>query len=169
MDSAMVTNDRNPLWTHSSQIPKYLFSQNYSHLFRSVLLFSSVSSLCLLYLCRSVGYCSGQPVHWPLETCQLPHMFQVWKCFAAPCVCMLLASRVLRHEPSLTRTNRAGATTGTTSSPCLCLLAAVFTLWGAVQPFIFLLGSTFPSRVGIEVLWRCFPPKGQSRGDNPFS
>ena len=44
-----------------------------------------------------------------------------------------------------TRTNRAGATTGTTSSPsCLSLLAAVFRLWGALQPFIFLFGPTLP-------------------------
>ena len=63
--------------------------------------------------------------------------------FLPPSVCMLQVSRVLRPGPCLTRTNRAGATTGTTSSPsCLCLLAAVFTLWGAVQPFVFLLGST---------------------------
>ena len=54
--------------------------------------------------------------------------------FLPPSVCMLLVSRVLRPGPCLNRTNGAGATTGTTSSPsCLCLLAAVFTLWGAVQ------------------------------------
>ena len=33
-------------------------------------------------------------------------------------------------------------------------LSAVFTLWGAVQPFSFLLGSALPSRAGIEVSWR---------------
>ena len=27
-----------------------------------------------LYLCRSVGYCSGQPLHWPQETCQLLYL-----------------------------------------------------------------------------------------------
>ena len=42
-----------------------------------------------------------------------------------PSVCMLQVSRVLRPGPCLTRTNRAGATTGTTSPPsCLCLLVS---------------------------------------------
>ena len=91
--------------------------------------------------------------------------------FLPPSVCMLQVSRVLRPGPCLTQTNRAGATMGTTSSPsCLCLLAAVFTLWGAVQPFIFLLGSTLPSRVGTEVSWRCFPPqKKNSPGETIHS
>ena len=45
--------------------------------------------------------------------------------FLPPSVCMLQVSRVLRPGPSLTRTNRAGATTGTSSShSCLCLLVS---------------------------------------------
>ena len=45
--------------------------------------------------------------------------------FLPPSVCMLQVSRVLRPEPSFTRTNRAGATIGTTSSPsCLGLLVS---------------------------------------------
>ena len=83
---------------------------------------------------------------------------------------LLQASRVLRPGPSLIRTSRAGPTAGTTSSPSgLCYQSALFTLWGAVQLFLFLLGSTLASQVGIEVLWRFFPPKGLFRGDNPFS
>ena len=90
--------------------------------------------------------------------------------FLPPNVCMLQVSKVLRPEPSFTRNNRAGATTGTTSSPSyLGLLVSAIHVLGAVQPFSFLLGSALPSRARIEVLWRCFPPKGQSRGDNPFS
>ena len=85
--------------------------------------------------------------------------------FLLPNVCMLQVSRVLRPGPCLTRTNGSGATTGTTSSPsCLGLLAVVFKFWGAIQPFSFLLGSTLPSRIGIEVLWRCFPPKRTVQG-----
>ena len=41
-------SDINPLGTHSSQTSRYFFSQNYSHIFRSVLLSSYASSLCLL-------------------------------------------------------------------------------------------------------------------------
>ena len=41
-------SDRDPLWTHSSQTSKHFFSQNYSHVFPFVLLFSSVSGFCLL-------------------------------------------------------------------------------------------------------------------------
>ena len=43
--------------------------------------------------------------------------------FLPPSGCILQVSRILRPGPSLTRTNMAGATTGTTSSPsCLGLL-----------------------------------------------
>ena len=40
--------DRNPFGAHSRQTSKSFFFKNYSHVFRSVLLSSSVSSLCLL-------------------------------------------------------------------------------------------------------------------------
>ena len=60
--------------------------------------------------------------------CLAPAIFQLLKfsnVFLPPSVCMLQDSRVLRPGPSLTRTNRAGATTGTTSShSCLCLLVS---------------------------------------------
>ena len=47
-------SDRSPLWTHSSQTSKHLFSQNYSHVFRYLLLSLSVSAgsvCCRFKLC----------------------------------------------------------------------------------------------------------------------
>ena len=41
-------SDRNPLWTYLSQTAKYFLSLNCSQIFRSALLFSLVSNLCLL-------------------------------------------------------------------------------------------------------------------------
>ena len=111
-----------------------------------------------------------QNIHVGMSCCCRFSCFRFENVFLPPSVCMLQVSRVLRPGPSFNRNNRAGATTGTTSSPSyLGLLVSAIHVLGAVQPFSFLLGSTLPSRARIEVLWRCFPPKGQSRGDNPFS
>ena len=67
----------------------------------------------------------------PKHTCWNVLLLSIFICsrfenvFLPPSVCMLQVSRVLRPGPSLTRSNRAGATTGTTSLPsCLYLLVS---------------------------------------------
>ena len=63
--------------------------------------------------------------------------------FLPPSVCILQVSRVLRPGPCLTRTNRAGATTGTTSSPSyLCLLVSGIHALGWSSAIYLSLGST---------------------------
>ena len=97
-----------------------------------------------------------QNIHVGMSCCCRFSYVRFENVFLPPSVCMLQFSWVLRPGPCLTRNNRAGATPRTTSSPsCLGLLVSGIHVWGAVQPFSFLLVSTLPSCAKLEVLWRC--------------
>ena len=62
-------------------------------------------------------YLAKKHTCWDVLLLPFSICFRFENVFLPPSVCMLQVSRVLRPEPSFTRNNKAGATTGTTSSP----------------------------------------------------